>query len=368
MQDLVRSSVNVIKENQSPNGAYVASPNFANYRYSWLRDGAFIAFGMAAAGEYDSAEKFLRWAGAAVICQEPRFAGLLAKKREGKPIEPHEFLPTRYRLDGSIEEDGWPNHQLDGYGAWIWALAGYIELSGDQALLAGLLPAVNMSADYIAAFWNIPCYDCWEEFGDKIHLSTLACLYGGLQAAADLTGRRELLATAGRIRQFILENGVADSHFVKHLGWPEVDASLLWLAIPFRVFAPDHPLLQATVAEIERTLAAGGVKRYAKDTYYGGGEWIILTAWLGWYYTEMGRDAEARKLLRWIEARAGANGWLPEQVPENLNNPEFYPVWQKRWGAIANPLLWSHAMYLVLQFALKNNLSDRGQADAEAAR
>lgn len=352
--DLVGSSLKVIKENQSPGGAYVASPNFANYLYSWLRDGAFIAYGMATAGECQSAEKFFRWAGATITRQQPRFAGLMAKKRAGKPIEPHEFLPTRYRLDGSVEEEGWPNHQLDGYGAWIWALAGYLKLSGQRAALPELLPAVGMSADYIAAFWDTPCYDCWEEFGDKIHLSTLACLYGGLQAAAELSGRKELLTTAGQIRQFILEKCVVGGHFVKHLGWPEVDASLLWLAVPFRVFAPDHPLMQATVAEIEKTLFAGGVKRYAKDTYYGGGEWIILTAWLGWYYTEVGRNAEAQKLLKWIEARAGVNGWLPEQVPEHLNNPEFYPVWQERWGAIANPLLWSHTMYLVLQHALEN--------------
>jgi len=26
--------------------------------------------------------------------------------------------------------------------------------------------------------------------------------------------------------------------------------------------------------------------RYADDTYYGGGEWVLLATWLGWYYVE----------------------------------------------------------------------------------
>jgi hypothetical protein len=25
------------------------------------------------------------------------------------------------------------------------------------------------------------------------------------------------------------------------------------------------------------------VRRYLGDSYYGGGNWILLTAWLGWY-------------------------------------------------------------------------------------
>ena len=43
LQDLARHSVAVIRAGEAPSGAYIASPTFSVYRYSWLRDGAFIA-------------------------------------------------------------------------------------------------------------------------------------------------------------------------------------------------------------------------------------------------------------------------------------------------------------------------------------
>ena len=39
---LVRRSIEVIAEHQDVGGAYLASPTFPVYRYSWLRDGAFM--------------------------------------------------------------------------------------------------------------------------------------------------------------------------------------------------------------------------------------------------------------------------------------------------------------------------------------
>ena len=37
----------------------------------------------------------------------------------------------------------------------------------------------------------------------------------------------------------------------------------------------------------------GGVYRYREDVYYGGGEWILLSAWLGWYYSLSDRNEKA---------------------------------------------------------------------------
>jgi GH15 family glucan-1,4-alpha-glucosidase len=64
-----------------------------------------------------------------------------------------------------------------------------------------------------------------------------------------------------------------------------VDASLLWLAVPFGVVSLADPTMAATASQIAATLDLdGGTRRYASDTYYGGGAWPLLTAWLGWYY------------------------------------------------------------------------------------
>ena len=67
LQALARHSVAVIRAGQAPSGAYIASPTFSVYRYSWLRDGAFIADAMSRAGDVDSAEAFFAWCTAILV-------------------------------------------------------------------------------------------------------------------------------------------------------------------------------------------------------------------------------------------------------------------------------------------------------------
>ena len=121
---------------------------------------------------------------------------------------------------------------------------------------------------------------------------------------------------------------------------------------------PDDPIIQATVDCIETELRSddGGVHRYPCDTYYGGGEWILLAAWLGWYYVEVEQWEKAKTIKTWIEAQADDTGNLPEQVPVSLIDPEQLDLWCEKRGEIAKPLLWSHAKYLILCESLQTRL------------
>jgi GH15 family glucan-1,4-alpha-glucosidase len=143
---------------------------------------------------------------------------------------------------------------------------------------------------------------------------------------------------------------------MKFLGNDAVDANLLWLAMPYNLVDVDDKRFAKTLAKIKRDIQypGGGVYRYAADTYYGGGEWILLSAWLGWVYIELGQLDKARVLLNWIEVQAKANGELPEQVSEHLLDSSYHAEWEERWGRAACPLLWSHAMYLILESKLEN--------------
>ena len=127
------------------------------------------------------------------------------------------------------------------------------------------------------------------------------------------------------------------------------------LVVPYGVFDPSDPVVIATVTAIEKHLHRpnGGVYRYREDVYYGGGEWIILAAWLGWYDTLTGKTQPARDLMHWIESCADASGNLTEQVSNHLLAPDHYAPWQQKWGDVANPLLWSHAMYILLKNQLR---------------
>lgn len=346
MKDLVSQSTSVIQENQAEGGGFLACPTFENYRYSWFRDGAYIAYSMDLMGEHSNARRFHTWA-AEVIASKSQVVhqALEILEKTGEP-SPTEYLHTRYTLEGNEDQEDWPNNQLDGLGTWVWSLREHARLTGEP-LPISLLESAALAVKYTSALWRYPCSDCWEEFPDQIHTYTLASIYAGVNAFSELTGR-DLHQAADPIRQAILEEGIREGSLIKYLGSDQVDANLIALAVPYQILEPDHPVMAATVQRIESELTAGGVHRYRGDTYYGGGEWILLTAWLGWYWAERGDLGRARELLEWVEAQADGAGQLPEQVPVDLNDPDSYPIWEERWGEIAKPLLWSHAKYLIL--------------------
>jgi GH15 family glucan-1,4-alpha-glucosidase len=357
---LYRRSVEIILTHQAASGGYIACPNFPTYHYCWFRDSAFTAYAMGLAGEHASASRFHDWAARQINHREQIVERAIAKSQAGEPLTSADYLHTRYTLDGQEEgevEEAWPNFQLDGFGTWLWAIYQHSRFVPGP-LPQSWLQAASLTARYLSALWSQPCYDCWEEFPRDVHPHTLAAIYGGLQAHQQLTGA-DHERVLGDIRASLLERFVYNGHFVKFPGQTAVDASLLGLAVPYGVVSPDDPLMLGAVMEIEATLRrGGGVHRYATDTYYGGGEWILLTAWLGWYTTHLpGEQARSRAVqaLEWVRSQAREDGALPEQVSVSLNDPGWQKPWLEKWGPPASPLLWSHAKYIILVEALKGN-------------
>lgn len=348
---LIEESIRIILQHQAESGAYMASPTFRPYQYAWLRDGTFTAYAMNRAGQHDSARRFYQWCDGVVQRYAEKARTAIAAVQAGVRSGGNEqFLHTRYTLDGAEVAGEWGSFQLDGYGTWLWGLSEHVRLSGDEGLIQELRPSIHLTLDYLRTCWQLPNYDCWEEWGDRQHPVTMGAIYGGVQAMAEhLPEREEELTHLGAsIRQFVLANGKADGQFIKSLGHSAVDASLLWISLPFGLADVEDPVMVKTVNAIERELLAGkGVHRYAADTYYGGGQWPLLSAWLGWYYVRTERRTEAQAILQWIASQWLPTG-LPEQVQAHLLSPESYPQWVEREGQPAVPLLWSHAMYLVL--------------------
>lgn len=354
---LVRRSIEVIRDNQAPSGAYIASPAFPVYRYSWLRDGAFIGDAMSRASQPASTDAFLAWCRAIVEARVPAINRLVERRHRGETIDLSDFLHTRYTVDGREAGDNWWNHQLDGYGAWLWLLG---EHAGRHVVdHAAFVHAVEATTRYLVTFWEHPCYDSWEEHGDKVHVSTLAAIAAGLEVAAGWDGvDPDVAAHAAdavtNIRARVQADGTRDGHLVKWLGGDNVDASLLFCGSAYRLYDPRHPVMAATVQALESAaLLHGGVHRHAADVFYGGGEWILLAALLGSHYVATGDLDAARRQLAWVEAQADGDGNLPEQVSGHLLHPECLEEWRVRWGPIARPLLWSHAMQLRLALELE---------------
>ena len=97
---LVEGSLDLIAGHQAATGAYLAAAGFENYRYCWLRDGAFIAAAMSDWQRHESASRFHHWA-AATIERHAAKVDLLeaeldrARSGTGNPLEP---LHDRYVL------------------------------------------------------------------------------------------------------------------------------------------------------------------------------------------------------------------------------------------------------------------------------
>jgi GH15 family glucan-1,4-alpha-glucosidase len=354
MVNLVETSIIIIQKFQSESGAYVASPNFPTYNYCWFRDGAFTAYAMDLYGQTESSRRFHLWASKVILDRKEMILIAIEKARKGLPITIQKQLHTRYTLEGEDgTKDEWPNFQLDGLGTWLWSLQQH-KANSNLEIPEDCLEAAKLVADYLSVLWHQPCYDCWEEFPDDIHTHTLAAIYGGLNALSIMDGK-DRSGTLKEIQKFVNEQLVYDGYFVKKIHSFTVDASLLGLVVPYGLVAIDDQRFDATLGRIENSLRkGGGLHRYPTDTYYGGGEWILLTAWLGWVYASRDDMEKAGELLSWIEKQADTNGNLPEQIPATLNDPNYYQPWLRQWGEIAKPLLWSHAQYLILKKQFQN--------------
>jgi glucoamylase len=316
-------------------GAVIAAPELdagfersGGYGFVWGRDLAFIVLAFLAAGRRDLAERALRWLPGA---QEP----------EGLWLQ-------RHWTDGSLAPS-WCKHQLDETGAILFAYeAAWRELR-DDLLDAELWPSARRAAEFLLGTIEedgIPCAtaDLWEEREGR-HAFTAAAIYGGLRAVAAMAQRHEpaLAETYDRAAELIQEAIERElwsewhGRYLRSIGDPTLDVSLLGLAWPFAAVDPSGERMRATVAALESELGcpAGSLVRYAGDTYAGGHKWVLAALWLGLWHRQVGDRTGLERSLEYAVSVQTDLGLLPEQV-----TAEGEPAW-------VVPLAWSHAMLLL---------------------
>lgn len=376
---LAHSSVRLLAEAQSSTGAWVAAPRYRPYRYSWVRDGAFIAEAMDAAGNHAEARAFHEWVARTVLAHRRKVEALLETpvggRRTGDPLSPlpdRHVLHTRYTVDGAEGPDPWGNFQLDGYGFWLTSLVRHLETTGADPV--GFVGAVGVVVDYLVATWDMPCYDAWEEFPTRQHATTLAAVCQGLRSVDHIgtfaDAGRASDAIDRRLRSSVMPDGALPKHVdtadASDLGEDDgspsavaghervgrqsppdaIDGSALLVLGDHGPFEPADPLVGATLARIVDDLyVGGGVHRYLGDEFYGGGLWVVLAGALA--CLEATDDAITTEAIAWIESTASELGTLPEQSDASLLSPAGLDLWRDRWGDSADPLLWSHAMYVL---------------------
>jgi glucoamylase len=316
-------------------GAVVAAPecdaeqaHSGGYGFVWPRDLAFLILAFLASGRHDLARGALRW---------------LARAQE-----PDGVWLQRHWTDGSVAPS-WCPHQLDETAAVVFAYDAAWRHLGDETLDAELWPSARRAAEFLLRSVDVDglpreTYDLWEE-RQGCHAYTAASFVGAFRAASSLAQRHEpelssVYATAAERTAAALERAFwSEEHacYLRTLGDPTVDASLLGLAWPFRAVDPRSDRMRATALAVERDLGrpGGGILRYAGDTYAGGNAWILAALWLGLVKRQLGDDAGHDGAVDYAARVATPLGLLAEQVTDDGR-----PAW-------VLPLAWSHAMLVL---------------------
>jgi glucoamylase len=316
-------------------GAVIAAPELdpefvhsGGYGFVWPRDLAFGVLAFLASGCTDLAERALLWLPT-------------AQEESGLWLQ-------RHWTDGRLAPS-WCAHQIDETGSVLFAYEAAWQQLGDEGLDEELWPSARRAADYLLGTLEdqgIPCRtaDLWEE-RDGCHAYTAASVAAGLDAAASFARRHEPAAepkyasAADRLRSALDRCFWSDDQgrYLRTLGDPTVDVSLLGLAWPFRAVDPAGARMRATADALERALArpGGGLLRYEDDAYAGGNPWVLAALWLGLYRRQIGDVEGHRRAVAYAQRVATPLGLLPEQVTE-----EGEPAW-------VVPLAWSHAMLVL---------------------
>ena len=302
-----------------------------DYRYSWIRDGAFTVQALTNLGHTHEAKAYLN-----------RFLSF-SRTADPADIDPMYVLEHGATLEerGLDHLEGYKNSrpvrigneaagqvQLDVYGELVLAI--YQFAWSDQEIAEEDWQAVRQLVEYVHEHWADRDAGIWELRGEPRHLvhSKVMC-WVALDRGLDLAERGGFDAPTDRweavreeIRETVLEHGFDESigehgSFTQAFDGDALDAT--GLLIPLSGFVDwDDPRAQGTIEATQTHLATddGLVYRYRVDDGLEGeeGAFVLCTFWLVDALSLSGRIEEARELFETVIEYANPLGLLSEEI------------------------------------------------------
>jgi GH15 family glucan-1,4-alpha-glucosidase len=297
-----------------------------DYRYSWVRDSAFMLDALLGLSCAPEAQAYFWWLMHASQLTRPRLRVLY--RLDGGARAPERTLPFEgYRGSRPVRVGNAAagQRQLDTYGellqtAWLYATTGH-PIDRD---IARRLAAV---ADLVGRIWRQPDAGIWEVRSEERHFtqSKMMC-WIALDRACDLARRgllpdrhaRRWRAEAEAIRAFVETRCFSEEKqsYVRFAGSDELDASLL-LGLLFSYGDARSDRWAGTIEAIRRELGHGPfVRRYTGEDGLSGSEGAFLSCsfWLAESLARTGRLDDAVALMDELVALANDVGLYAEEV------------------------------------------------------
>jgi len=329
-----------------PTGAIVAAPTTSlpeeiggvrnwDYRYSWLRDSAFVLYSLNILGHVEEADRFMRFLKR--VCRKTDDTHLQIMYG----IDGRRHLTERvveqlegYRRSGPVRvgNGAYDQLQLDVYGevletAYLW--------SRRHEVTEGTWLTLQRLVDWVADNWRRPDSGIWEVRAGLQHyvFSKVMCwvaldrgirLARRFRLAADLTRWH---AERAAVHAEVMEKGWSEAKqsFVQYYGTEALDASNL--VIPMVHFLPsDHPRVRGTVAATLRELTSEDqelVYRYRNEDGLPGEEGVfsICTFWLAEALAMSGDVERGERIFQRMLKHANHVGLYSEEL--NPSTGEF---------------------------------------------
>jgi GH15 family glucan-1,4-alpha-glucosidase len=297
-----------------------------DYRYSWIRDSAFMLWGLHSLG-------FAQEAGDYYFFIEDVASGEndlqilygIGGERDLDECELGHLEGYEHSQPVRVGNAAYNQNQHDVWGTLLDSV--YIHTQNRDQLPESSWPTLVRQVEQAIAHWREPDRGIWEVRGETRHFTSskvfcwLACDRGArLARLRSSNGQADAWqAAADEIREDVLANGVKDGRFVQHYDTDALDASLLLLPLLHFLPADDERVRNTVEAIAEELTQDGLVLRYRVEETDDGlsgdeGTFTMCSFWLVGAFVEIGDLDRARQLCEKLLAYASPLGLYAEEI------------------------------------------------------